>query len=640
MATVEPKKPVFWIPDNSTEQCKLCGQKFGYLLRKHHCRRCGHIFCSSCACNFGSIPSYLPKTLHYSDVGNKVRLCTTCLVEINTAKKSRPLVEIISLIPIGVADLNTMRLVNKQWKEATNYILCVLKGIPYKITYDKFSKLEKRIIKQHWRAFTGHSKYMMQTIRCLCGIIPSEQLSNIIRTYKLDDKQMTCKHLFCTNCHETLEVFDIIQLIYGFPGIKLLENIEAECWIGSLITKIEIKWLSILIPYFLTIGVTEACQRLIHNYILPRIVEDTNFCFKFYYECRLCRNGDTRVSDYYVSLMERVLQMTTQERRDEFAKADMLIYYLENPHVDKQEKIDTLGDVVMPYSPDIIIKKVHLDKMKQLNTFTKPYVIPIDTNYGPKRLLIKKEDLRKDRLVVTIKYILCEIIPNIKLTPYNVFPIHGSYGWIQMLENVETLYDIEQRTTLQNYILERNASLSITQIRRNFIQTCGSNALLTYMIGVGDRNLHNILVTTSGDLVNIDFSYLLGDDPKFQNQEMSISTGMVQMLGGHESEAFSSFQSFCSEAFKKIRQYSSFWFVLCLYLSKTKPPMLNLYNDFQQIRKFHEQRLMCNLTEEECTVRITEIVNRNSNSSWHQYISEYSHGITTSIKNFIFDMEM
>ena len=70
-----------------------------------------------------------------------------------------------------------------------------------------------------------------------------------------------------------------------------------------------------------------------------------------------------------------------------------------------------------------------------------------------------------------MKYILVQTIKNVKLTPYSVFPIHGSYGWIEMIEDVETLYDIQQKTTLQNYILERNKELNITQIRRNFIQT-------------------------------------------------------------------------------------------------------------------------------------------------------------------------
>jgi hypothetical protein len=121
---------------------------------------------------------------------------------------------------------------------------------------------------------------------------------------------------------------------------------------------------------------------------------------------------------------------------------------------------------------------------------------------------------------------------------------------------------------------------------------------------------------------------------------MSITPSMVEVLGGHSSDGYKAFQDFCSNGFSKIRQYSSFWFILFLYLSKTKPPILKLYNNVQHIRKFHEERLMCNLTEEESTVRISEIVDQNSSSSWQQYLSDYSHTVATSIKTFIFDLEL
>ena len=37
-----------WRADNSTDKCKLCTIAFNFWKRKHHCRRCGDIFCSHC----------------------------------------------------------------------------------------------------------------------------------------------------------------------------------------------------------------------------------------------------------------------------------------------------------------------------------------------------------------------------------------------------------------------------------------------------------------------------------------------------------------------------------------------------------------------------------------------------------------
>ncbi|XP_067939535.1 1-phosphatidylinositol 3-phosphate 5-kinase-like [Watersipora subatra] len=39
-----------WMPDSSCKECYDCGNKFTTFIRRHHCRICGQIFCSSC-CN-------------------------------------------------------------------------------------------------------------------------------------------------------------------------------------------------------------------------------------------------------------------------------------------------------------------------------------------------------------------------------------------------------------------------------------------------------------------------------------------------------------------------------------------------------------------------------------------------------------
>ncbi|XP_065314015.1 zinc finger FYVE domain-containing protein 9-like isoform X2 [Gordionus sp. m RMFG-2023] len=40
----------FWIPDDQTDCCMYCDQKFTIVKRRHHCRACGKILCANC-CN-------------------------------------------------------------------------------------------------------------------------------------------------------------------------------------------------------------------------------------------------------------------------------------------------------------------------------------------------------------------------------------------------------------------------------------------------------------------------------------------------------------------------------------------------------------------------------------------------------------
>ncbi len=37
-----------WVKDDNVHNCTECNSSFSLLLRKHHCRACGRIFCYQC----------------------------------------------------------------------------------------------------------------------------------------------------------------------------------------------------------------------------------------------------------------------------------------------------------------------------------------------------------------------------------------------------------------------------------------------------------------------------------------------------------------------------------------------------------------------------------------------------------------
>ena len=40
---------VEWMPDKDAPACLLCEKKFSIRVRRHHCRRCGAVFCANCS---------------------------------------------------------------------------------------------------------------------------------------------------------------------------------------------------------------------------------------------------------------------------------------------------------------------------------------------------------------------------------------------------------------------------------------------------------------------------------------------------------------------------------------------------------------------------------------------------------------
>ncbi|XP_066923796.1 zinc finger FYVE domain-containing protein 21-like [Clytia hemisphaerica] len=66
----EIEEPI-WKPDSDQMICDKCGVRFSFTTRKHHCRRCGKIFCGSCCTAKVSLPR-----LSFVD---PQRVCTDCI---------------------------------------------------------------------------------------------------------------------------------------------------------------------------------------------------------------------------------------------------------------------------------------------------------------------------------------------------------------------------------------------------------------------------------------------------------------------------------------------------------------------------------------------------------------------------------
>jgi len=67
-----PKANSSWIDDSEMDFCAQCKTPFGCCNRKHHCRRCGFIYCQSCTTHQRSISG----SLLYSQA--PTRVCDMC----------------------------------------------------------------------------------------------------------------------------------------------------------------------------------------------------------------------------------------------------------------------------------------------------------------------------------------------------------------------------------------------------------------------------------------------------------------------------------------------------------------------------------------------------------------------------------
>lgn len=631
---VKPNRPFIWIPDDKIHSCMACQSPFTFMNRKHHCRSCGKIYCSTCCFTYLSIPNYMPKT--YMDDTRNVRVCSSCRDCIIMVKSRKKDILVYSLLPLSIPELYNLRKVSRPLKTVCDRIISVLKSFPTRCSYLPWTGLERRILRTHWKEFKGHSRMMVVALQGLYGIVSTETM---VRFYKCDKTEMIhCNYLFCERCEPTFTQIDIFELMCGFPSTSILECQEMESWIGQCLNAISKRWLVYTMPWILQLGLrSTACQRIIVNNIFPKIYNDKKLCHIFYFECNFFISSRLaeRTTKYFQSLLETFIERVNDDIKNSLITSVRFFMMLESPHWDTVKHMvkNSQHGVALPYDPETLILDIGTPEV--LYTNTKPIKLPIRTNKGPKSILIKCDDLRKDRFTTSLISIIQYFVETkMSFLTYNVLPITASFGIIEMVPETETLFKINEQGSLQNYIIQNNMDRTQTSLREEFINSCASNCVFGYLLGVGDRNMKNILIKKTGTMVHIDFSYILGTDPKtVALTDMKITNGMVDMLGGPNSHGFLSLKSECSSMFTDIKKLTYFWYTSLKYLVVAEPPIDPHYKDFNSLKKHVESRLLPSVSDEVASIAIVDIVNSANNS-----ILSQAADISNKVSDMIFNL--
>jgi hypothetical protein len=81
-------KPV-WVPDAVSKECMICSVKFTAFIRKHHCRRCGRVVCSTCSPHRMALSSLHQSNQYaFTETKKMERTCKDCFKDMSS-KNSR-----------------------------------------------------------------------------------------------------------------------------------------------------------------------------------------------------------------------------------------------------------------------------------------------------------------------------------------------------------------------------------------------------------------------------------------------------------------------------------------------------------------------------------------------------------------------
>jgi phosphatidylinositol 3-kinase len=185
------------------------------------------------------------------------------------------------------------------------------------------------------------------------------------------------------------------------------------------------------------------------------------------------------------------------------------------------------------------------------------------------------DDLRQDQLVIQIVSLMDKLLLkenlDLKLTPYHIIATGVDDGAVQFIESVSLNAAIAKGGSILGYLRNHNPSTGSEfgvkkEVMETYIRSCGNPSpplpilmiagycVVTYLLGVGDRHLDNLLLSPDGHFFHADFGYILGRDPKPFPSQMKLSREMVDGMGGTSSPYYAQFKSFCFTAYTTLRK--------------------------------------------------------------------------------------
>lgn len=185
---------------------------------------------------------------------------------------------------------------------------------------------------------------------------------------------------------------------------------------------------------------------------------------------------------------------------------------------------------------------------------TSPLLIPFIAADGEQRNFIFKcgDDLRQDRNVVLMFKVMDYIWKSQGInffmdeTLYEVIPTGPTSGLMQMVPKCYPLSCVESFTEF--FAKHKTANM------KTYVHTLAAYSVATFLLGIGDRHLDNLLITERGHLFHIDFGFIFGDDPKpsFTVAPMRVNKNMIAHIPNIE-ELYSKIGS----AFNIMRLYAT-----------------------------------------------------------------------------------
>lgn len=273
----------------------------------------------------------------------------------------------------------------------------------------------------------------------------------------------------------------------------------------------------------------------------------------------------------------------------------------------------------LPLDPEIEVTGIIPDQVTVFKSSLSPIKCTFKTADGQTYPIIFKvgDDLRQDQLVIQIITLMDQLLQkenlDLKLLPYRILATSTTAGASQFVQS-QSLSSIVAKfkgnpalAYLKYHNPDNTQPLGVRQEALDtYIRSCAGYCVITYILGVGDRHLDNLLLAPDGHFFHADFGYILGRDPKPFAPLMKLSKEMVDCMGGVQSEHYRQFRQYCFLAYAALRKSSNLILNLFSLMVDANIPDIRLEPD-KAVLKVRE-RFHLELNEEEAILSLGRVI--------------------------------
>lgn len=316
-----------------------------------------------------------------------------------------------------------------------------------------------------------------------------------------------------------------------------------------------------------------------------------------------------------------------------------------------------LRNIRIPTNPQWQCDGIIVTDCNYFKSLNKPIHLALKgrkTNYG----IIYKigDDLRQDAIVVQLIRIINEIWLSkqldLRIMIYKVLPTGLDRGIIELVPRCSTLREIQVQIegirgvysddVVHKWLVRHNQEeFRYKQAVENFRRSCAGWAVISYVLGFGDRHNDNIMISTSGHVFHIDYGKYMGDKQRAiginrDRVPFILVFQMVTVINeGNSKNKSTYFQQFIDDACKALnylRQNSTLLLNIIRFMCCSDIKGMNIDSV-----AFVRSNLMLDVDDVQATMAFTRMIEETLRSKFQQLnflahtLAQHRQNLTTLI---------